>query len=178
MQTSHISRRSLDFSADHYGVVSVLQFPLTCQLEGMMTLQESSQLFGEIGKFGVLTDICEFWINKLCVLVQLLKTLKVCVIATMAPVLRFELIGDEYLDASPDCCEVVVRVGWLGFLQKLSGFNLAISREFAPSFDGIKEQIGDVELRLTKEFVSQAIGLPLAGECWYKGKHVKNDDWK
>ena len=122
--------------------------------------------------------MCEFWINQLCVLVPLSKTLKVCVIATMAHVSRFELIGDEYLDATPKCCEVVLRVGWLGFLQKFSWFNLAISRAFAASFDGIKAQIGDVELRLIEEFVSQAIGLPWVGEHWYKGKHVKNDDWK
>ena len=154
MQISRISRRSLDFSAGHYGVVSVLQVPLTCQLEGMMTLQESSQFFGEIGKFGGLTDMCEFWINQLCVLVPLLKTLKVYVIATMAPISRSEIIGDEYLDAAPECCEEVVRVGWLGFLQKFFGFNLAISKAFATSFDGIKSQVRDVELRLTEEFVS------------------------
>ena len=70
------------------------------------------------------------------------------------------------------------RVGWLRFLQKLYGFNLAISRAFAASFDGIKAQIGDVELKLTEEFVSRATGLPWVGERWYKGKHVKNDDWK
>ena len=72
----------------------------------------------------------------------------------------------------------MVRVGWLGFLRKFSEFNLEISRAFAASFDGIKAHIGDVELRLTSEFVSRAIGLPRVGECWYKGKHVKNDHWK
>ena len=86
----------------------------------------------------MLIDMCEFWINQLCCLVRLLKILKVCVISTMAPVSRFELIGDEYLDAAPECHELVVRVGWLGFLQKFSRFNLAVSREFATSFDGFK----------------------------------------
>ena len=84
MQISHLSRRSLDFSVDHYGVVSVLQVPLTCQLASMMTLQENSLFFGEIGQFGVLVDMWEFWINQLCFLVRLLKILKACVIATMA----------------------------------------------------------------------------------------------
>ena len=55
---------------------------------------------------------------------------------------------------------------------------MEISTAFAASFDGIKAQIRDVELRLTEEFVSQAIILPWIGECWYKGKHLKNDDWK
>ena len=111
-------------------------------------MQESSQFFGEIGQFRVLIDMCGFWINQLCVLFRLLITLKVYVVATMAPVSRFKLIGDEYLDTSPECREVVVRVGWLVFLQKFSGFNLAISRAFAASFNGIKAQIGDFELKL------------------------------
>ena len=126
----------------------------------------------------MLVEMCKFWINRLCFLVWFLKILKACVIAIMAPVLRFELMGDKYLYADPECHELVVRVGWLGFLHKFSGFNLAVFRAFAASFDGIKAQIGDVELRLTEEFVSQAIGLPRVSERWYKGKHVKNDHWK
>ena len=85
-------------------------------------------------------------------------------------------MGNEYLDAAPECRELVVRVGWLGFLHKFSGFNLAISKAFAGSFDGIKAQVGDVELKFIEEFVSRAIGLPWVGERWYKGKHVKNDN--
>ena len=160
MQISHLSCPSLDFPADHYGVVSVFQVSLTCQLASMMTLQENSQCFGKIGQFGVLIEMCGLWINRLCVSVYFLKTLEACVIATMPPVLRFEIIGDEYLDASPECREVILRVGWLGFLQKFSGFNVATSMVFATSFDGIKAQVGDIELSLTEEFVSQAIALP------------------
>ena len=38
--------------------------------------------------------------------------------------------------------------------------------------------MGDVELKLKEEFFSRTIGFPRVGECWYKGRHVKNDDWK
>ena len=55
----------------------------------------------------------------------------------MAPVSRFELIGDEYLHPTPECCEVILRVGCLGFLQRFSGFNVAASKAFAESFDGV-----------------------------------------
>ena len=64
----------------------------------------------------------------------------------MAPILRFEIMGDEYLDASPECCKLVVRVGCLGFLQKFFGFNLAISKAFTTSFDGMKAQVEDIAL--------------------------------
>ena len=73
----------------------------------------------------------------------------VCVIATMASVSRFELIGDEYLDISPECREVILRVGWLKFLQKFSGFSVATSRAFAASFDEVNAQVGDIGLKLT-----------------------------
>ena len=115
----------------------------------MMIPLENLQFFGEIRQFVMLTDMCGFWMNQLCVLVWFLKTLKVLVIATMAPVSRFELIGDEYLDVAPECREVIRRVGWLGFLQKFSGHNVETSKVFAALFDGYTAQVGDVELRLT-----------------------------
>ena len=55
---------------------------------------------------------------------------------------------------------------------------MAISIAFATSFDGMKPQVGDIMLQLTEKFLSQAIGFPMVGEIWYKGKHTKNDDWK
>ena len=99
-------------------------------------------------------------VDLFCFSIRVLKIPEACVIAIMAPVSRFELMGDEYLDATLECRELVVRVGWLGKLQKLFGFNLAISRALATSFDGMKAQVGDIMLQLTEEFISHAIGLP------------------
>ena len=126
----------------------------------------------------MLMEMRELWVNRLHVSIYFLKNLKVCVIAAMALVSRFELIGDEYLHATPECREVMLRVGWLRFLQNFYDFNVAVFKVFAESFDGVNAWVGDIELRLTKEFISQAIGLPKTGERWYKGKHLKNDDWK
>ena len=102
-------------------MVIFLRFPLTCQFKGMMTLHsmtshEGSQYFGEMWLFGVLVNMYEFWIDRLCFSVRVLKILKAFVISIMAPISRFDLMGDEYLDAAPECCELVVRVGRLGFL--------------------------------------------------------------
>ena len=132
-------------------MVSVMQFPLTCQFNSMMTLRsmtahEGSQYLGEMKMFGVLVNLYESRIDRLCFSVRVLKIHEASIIAIMAPILRFELMGDEYLDAAPECCELVVKVGWLGFLQKFSGFNLAISRAFATSFDGMKVKVGDIVL--------------------------------
>ena len=85
------------------------------------------------------------------------KTLEVCVSTAMAPVFRFELIGDEYLYAAPECREIVSRFGWLEFLWKFSSFNMAVSKAFAESFDGVCAHVGDVETKLSEKFISQAI---------------------
>ena len=102
-------------------MVTVMQFPLTFQFKGMMTLHsmtthEGSQYLGEMEMFGGLVNLYEPMIDRLCFSIWVLKIHEACVIAIMAPVSIFELMGDEYLDATPDFCELVVKVGWLGLL--------------------------------------------------------------
>ena len=53
----------------------------------------------------------------------------------------------------------MLRFGWLEFLRKFSSFNMAISKAFAKSFDGVNAYVKDIELRLTEEFISQVIDL-------------------
>ena len=59
-----------------------------------------------------------------------------------------------------------------------SGFNMAVSKAFTDSFDGVRAHVGDVEIRLSEKFISRAIGLPQTDKKWYKGKHIRNDQWK
>ena len=97
----------------------------------MLNLQGNSRCFDKIEHCGILMVMLRLWIYRLYILVWFLKNLKVCVIGAMASVSRFELIGDEYLHAAPKCRELILRVGWLGFLQRFSGFNVAASKAFA-----------------------------------------------
>ena len=81
-----------------------------------MTAHEGSQHLGEMKMFGVLVNIYEPMIDQMCFSVWVLKIHEACVISIMAPVSRFELMGNNYLDPAPECRELVVKVGWLGFL--------------------------------------------------------------
>ena len=54
----------------------------------------------------------------------------------MEPVVQFELYVVEYLDAYNECVEPVMKVGWMPFLQKFYGFNIAVTKAFALAFDG------------------------------------------
>ena len=126
----------------------------------MMDLHEGFQGFNKIGYFGVLLVMPILLMKRLHLVICVSKILEVCVSAAMAPMSRFKLIGDEYLYAAPECQEIVSRYGWLEFLRKFSGFNMAVSKAFIESFDGVRAQVGDVEIKLFEKFISQAICLP------------------
>ena len=74
------------------------------------------QGFDNIGHFRILMVMLKLSINQLYLLTCFLKTLEVCLSVTMAPVSRFNFIGDEYLHAAPECREVMLTFGWLEFL--------------------------------------------------------------
>ena len=86
----------------------------------------------------------------------------------MAPVVRIEPNGIQTLLLYDDAREDLERNGWHVFIRKFQGFNLQVAQEFALSFDGCREKVGDVKFDVTKEFLSQAIGLPASGHKWFK----------
>jgi hypothetical protein len=63
------------------------------------------------------------------------------------------------------------------FIEKFKGFNLRVAQEFALTFDGCREKIGDMQLEVTKEFLSQAMGLPAIGKKWFKNAKVEEVPW-
>ena len=77
------------------------------------------------------------------------------------------------------------------FLQKFTGENYGVARAFTESFGGKQVKIGTLKFSVTKAFISKAIGLPMSGESWFKGKTLvggnlvsfpkleyKDVDWK
>jgi hypothetical protein len=73
----------------------------------------------------------------------------------MAPVVRVKLNGVQTLLSYDNAREALERNGWHIFIEKFKGFNLQVAQEFALTFDGCREKIGDVQLEVTEEFLSQ-----------------------
>ena len=138
MKTSLAITHLCDSPTAHYVVISYFRNLLSLPIHVMMNLQEGFQGFYKIGYFRILLVMPRLLINQLHLLICVSKTLEVCVFVTMAPVSRFELIGDEYLYAAPECQEIVSRYGWLEFLRKFSVFNMVVSKTFTESFDGVR----------------------------------------
>ena len=99
-------------------------------------------------------------------------------LSLMVSVVRFEQCRIEYLDAYGEWIEPVTKSRWFPFLHKFSGFNVTVTKTFALSFNGKNAHIGDIYLQLYEQFISQAAQLPLDGERWLKGKHIKGKEWK
>jgi hypothetical protein len=81
----------------------------------------------------------------------------------MAPVVRVEPNAIQTLLSYDNAREDLERNGWHIFIEKFQGFNLKVLQEFALNFDGCREKISDVQLEVTKEFLSQAMRFPTVG---------------
>ena len=91
----------------------------------------------------------------------------------MAPVVRIEPNGVQTLLSFDNSRDDLERNGWCVFVEKFEGFNLTVAQEFALTFDGCREKIGDVQLDVNEDFISQATGLPVVGKKWFKNERLK-----
>jgi hypothetical protein len=95
----------------------------------------------------------------------------------MAPVVRIEPNGIQTLLSFDNARDDLERNGWRVFIEKFEGFNLRVAQEFALTFDGCREKIGDVQLELNEDFISQATDLPAVGKKWFKNSKVEEVPW-
>jgi hypothetical protein len=95
----------------------------------------------------------------------------------MAPVIRVEPNGPQTLLLYDDASEDLKSQGWVEFLKKFQGYNLQAAQEFTVSFDGCRAKVGDVQIEITEEFLSEATGLPLTGKKWFKNSKLDEVLW-
>ena len=68
--------------------------------------------------------------------------------------------------------------GFLPFLQKFDGFDMAIVLEFARTFKEGRVRVKSLKFKITKEFISQTTCLPLTGEHWFKKEWLTKKRWQ
>jgi hypothetical protein len=100
-----------------------------------------------------------------------------CVFSPMAPVVHIEPNGIQTLLLLDNAHEDLENKGWLVFIQKFEGFNLAVAQQFSLTFDGCRGKVGDIQLNLNEEFLSSATGLPAKGKRWFKNSKVDKVPW-
>ena len=92
----------------------------------------------------------------------------------MGKVSRIEPDDCILVDASDALRLKLQQIGWLEFIRKFHGHNLEMTKQFSATFDGRKAIIGNLELPVTQETISEATSLLNAGEEWFKGKYDRN----
>jgi hypothetical protein len=95
----------------------------------------------------------------------------------MAPVIRVEPNGSQTLLLCDDASEDLKSQGWVVFLKKFQGYNLQVAQDFSLTFDGCRAKVGDIQLEITEEFLSEATGLPLTGQKWFKNSKLDEVPW-
>jgi hypothetical protein len=90
------------------------------------------------------------------------------VIFLMALVVQLDLNGSQALLSHDDAVEDLKVQGCDAFIKRFEGYNLRVAKEFAQTFDGYKEKIGDIQLEVTQDFFSEAIGIPSTDQKWFR----------
>jgi hypothetical protein len=52
-----------------------------------------------------------------------------------------------------------------------------VAKEFSLTFDGCRAKVGDIQLEITKKILSEATGLPLTGQKWFKNLKLGEVPW-
>jgi hypothetical protein len=95
----------------------------------------------------------------------------------MAPVVRIEPNDVQIFLLFDNAREDLERNGWLVFIEKFEGFNLAVAQQFSLTFDGCRAKVGDIQLELNEDFLSSTTGLLAKGQKWFKNSKVDEVPW-
>ena len=88
---------------------------------------------------------------------------------------RVEPSSVEQIDAAAK--ELLQRSGFYQVLQRFSRENYGVSMDFAQSFNGQQVSVGSLKFKVTEAFISEATGLPMVGQKWYKKKTMRIGDF-
>jgi len=101
----------------------------------------------------------------------------VCLIETMAPMVRIESNGSQALLTYNDAINDSQAHSWDIFIRKCEGYNPPVTKDFAQTFDGFRAKVGDLKLEVTEESIARAIGLSQEGEKWFKNAKLEGVPW-
>jgi hypothetical protein len=81
------------------------------------------------------------------------------------------------------CCCVMTRVKTLKvrvglcFSRNSRVITYNQPKSFTLTFDGCRAKVGDIQLEITEEFLSEATGLPLTDQKWFKNSKLEEVPW-
>jgi hypothetical protein len=76
-----------------------------------------------------------------------------------------------------DCVKILREKQWLPFLEKFNGNNEEVTKQFAVSFNGEKDLIGNRSFRISEDTIAQSINISPEGGKYFKTKQFKEKSW-
>ena len=73
--------------------------------------------------------------------------------------------------------QILQGTKFLTFLKKFSGENYGVSMAFSQSFEGQQARVGSLKFKVIEAFISEATGLPMTGDKWFKRKTGRIGDF-
>jgi hypothetical protein len=106
---------------------------------------------------------------------QLLDSLSVHFTERLAmggPVIRHEPATTALLELYPEVYQIFLQAGWLGYFQRLQGFDQQQVLQFAQNLQEDHSIVQGVRIPVTEEDIAQVSGLPTNGIRWFSRKHI------
>jgi hypothetical protein len=106
---------------------------------------------------------------------QLLDSLSVHFTERLAmggPVIRHEPATTALLELYPEVYQIFLQAGWLGYFQRLQGFEQQQVLQFAQNLQEDHSIVQGVRIPVTEEDIAQVSGLPTNGIRWFSRKHI------
>ena len=77
----------------------------------------------------------------------------------MGLIIRTEPVEAKYMEGYPQIKEMLQKVKWLKFIDKIDGFQKEITKYFVRYFYGTKVKIGEIKFSVTEAFIAEAKDL-------------------
>jgi hypothetical protein len=88
------------------------------------------------------------------------------------PVIRYEPAMTTLLELYPEVYQIFQQAGWLGYFQRLQGFDQQQVLQFAQNLQQDHSIVQGVRIPVTEDDIAQVSGLPITGIHWFSRKHI------
>jgi hypothetical protein len=93
-------------------------------------------------------------------------------LAMGGPVIRYEPATTALLELYPEVYQIFLQAGWLGYFQRLQGFDQQQVLQFARNLQEDHSIVQGVRIPVTEDDIAQVSGLPVTGIRWFSRKHI------
>jgi hypothetical protein len=93
-------------------------------------------------------------------------------LAMGGPFIRYKPTTIALLELYPEAYQIFLQAGWLGYFQRLQGFDQQQVLQFARNLEEYHSIVQGVRILVTEEYIAQVSGLPTNGLHLFSRKHI------